>query len=171
MNAHRTTLIVLTMAGVAAGCLPQSPAAAAVPDACALLTEAEVSAALGVAVDPGERTMPTETRFCTWREHGKDEREARNVRISFLSAQDFKGGKPSHLAVGSTSESGIGDEAYFSKATGMVFLLSVRKGDIYFRVQARSSAGTPTRANTPTVDRKDQEIDRTLARTLLQKLL
>jgi hypothetical protein len=162
MNAHRTALIALTLA---AASLLQSPAGAASPlDACALLTQAEVSAALGVDVDPGERLVPTEPRFCTWREHGKDERRARNVRISFLSEQDFKGGKPSHLEKTSTFETGIGDEAYFSKATGMVFLLSVRKGDTFFRVQARSNP------NARPADRKDQEIDRTLALALLKKL-
>jgi hypothetical protein len=163
--------MVRALAGLAVASLLPFPAATQSPlDACALLSREEVSAALGVEVDPGEHLVPTETRFCMWREHGRDQMQARNVRVSVLSQRDFNGARPSSLLPISTPESGIGDEAYFSKVRGMIFLLSVRKGDSYFRIQARSNPGSPDRVNMSAADRRDQEIDRAIARALLAKL-
>ncbi len=146
----------------------QSQAAAASPDACSLLTQAEVGAALGVAVDPGERLSPTETRFCTWHEQGR--KQSRNVRIDFITERQYEIGKTPIPNVIKTPEGGIGDEAYFSKARGMVFNLSVRKGTTYFRVMARSNAEAFVKSNDAANDEKDKEIDRVIARALLRKL-
>jgi hypothetical protein len=168
MTAHRTALIILTLLFMA-GCGPPA-AVVSSSDACSLLTQAEVSTALGVTLDPGERPVPTETHICIWREHGKDQMRARNVRISLLNAGDFKGGRPSPLLKASTPEIGVGEEAYFTKAIGMVYLLSVKKGDVYFRVQARSNPDALPAASTADTDRRDQEIDRALAQVVLKKL-
>ncbi len=149
-------------------CLIGSQAAGGTPDACAMLTPAEVGAALGVAVGPGERLMPSEMRFCTWHEQGK--KQSRNVRIDFISERQYEMGKTPIADVVKTPERGIGDDAYFSKVKGMVFTLSVRKGTICFRVMARSNPQAFVKANDAAIDEKDKDIDRTLARAILRKL-
>ena len=125
---------------------------------------------LGVAVDPGERLMPSEPRFCTWREHGKDPMKARNVRLSLLSDREYNIGKTPLPTVTRTPESGLGDEAYFSKAKGMVFNLSVKKGGTFFRVMTRSNPQAFVKANSDAVDQKDKEIDRSLAHAVIKRL-
>jgi len=171
MNSHRVALIAVVLsAGAASAMAPAGVDAAGSPDACALLSQAEIGAMLGVAVDPGERLLPNEPRFCTWREHGKDPMKARNVRLSLLSDREYNIGKTPLPTVTRTPESGLGDEAYFSKAKGMVFNLSVRKGTTYFRVQARSNPEAFAKSNTDAIDQKDKEIDLAVARALIKKL-
>src|ERR1700692_2551875 len=120
MKAYRTALSVAALISGAAAFLLGPAIAGAAPsgDACALLTQAEVAAALGVAVDPGEDLMPNEMRFCTWREHDKNQMKARNVQINLLTKQQYEIGKTPIPSMTKTPESGIGDEAYFSKAKG-----------------------------------------------------
>ncbi len=161
-------LAMATALGAASTCLPGAQAAAAALDACSLLTSAEVAAALGVAVDAGERLTPTETRFCTWHERGNQ--HGRNVRINFITQQQYEVGKTPVPNVVKTPESGIGDDAYFSKAQGMVFNLSVKKGTTYFRVMARSNPEAFVKGNDSGIDENDKNIDRTIARAVLKKL-
>lgn len=167
--AVRTAIqVMVTVLGSASTCLIGCQAAAATPDACSMLTAAEVAAALGAAVDAGERLTPTDTRFCTWQEQGNQHR--RNVRIDFISEQQYEIGKTPLPSMSKTAESGIGDDAYFSKAKGMVYNLSVKKGMTYFRVMARSNGEALAKANDAAIDEKDKDIDRTIARLILKKL-
>jgi hypothetical protein len=169
MHSHRVALIAVVLTG----CFAMAPAgvgAAAAPDACALLSQAEVGALLAVAVDPGERLMPSEPRFCTWREHGKNSTQARNIRLSLLSEREYEFGKTGLPTVTKTPQSGLGDDAYFSKAKGMVFNLSVKKGATFFRVQTRSNPNAFVKSNTDAVDQKDKEIDLAVARAVIKKL-
>jgi hypothetical protein len=156
MHARPTlVLLIATALGVASTCLPVPQAAAASLDACAMLTPAEVGAALGVAVDAGERLTPTETRFCTWHEQGK--KQARNVRIDFITERQYEIGKTPGPNMVKSAEGGIGDDAYFSKAKGMVFNLSVKKGATYFRVMVRSNSQAFVKANDAVIDEKDKD--------------
>ena len=169
MHSRQTAaLIVTTAVGGVGACLLGASASAATPDACAILTQAEVAAALGVAVDAGEHLMPADARFCTWHEHGNHQR--RNVRISFISEQQYEVGKTPLPNLVKTSEAGLGEDAYFSKAKGMVYNLSVKKGATYFRVMVRSNAEAFVKANDATIDDQDKTIDRSIARAVLKKL-
>jgi hypothetical protein len=171
MNPHRVALMAAVLtAGAFSAMAPAVVGAAGLPDACALLSQAEIGAMLGVVVDPGERLMPNEPRFCTWREHGKDPLKARNVRLSLLSDREYNIGKTPLPTVTRTPESGLGDEAYFSKAKGAVFNLSVKKGATCFRVQARSNPAALVKSNTDAIDQKDREIDLAVARAVIKKL-
>ncbi len=167
MNAQRMVLMVTSAAY--AFMLSQG-AVGASPEACGVLTQSEVTAALGVAVDAGERLMPNDMRFCTWREHGKDRMQARNVQVSFISERQYDVGKTPVPSITKTPESGLGDEAYFSKGKGMVFNLSVKKGDSYFRVMVRSNPDVLVKGSSAASDEKDKEIDRAIAREILKKL-
>jgi hypothetical protein len=147
------------------GSLLCSATDAAAPDACAVLSQAEIGAALGVAVDAGE---PLAATNCTWHEQGNKQR--RNVRISLISAQQYEIGKTSIPSIIKTPEPGLGDDAYFSKGKGMVYNLSVKKGAHYFRVAARTNAEALAKANDAANDEKDKNTDRLIARAILKKL-
>jgi hypothetical protein len=150
-------------------CGPPAMAAAAPDDACALLTQSQVSAALGVGVDPGQRPVATDPLFCNWREHGKPEGPARNVIVTIIGAARFESEKKS-LVRGPTKtpEHDIGDEAYYYKAGRFPFNLIVKKDAAYFRIMARSDA-TPGE-HSPAVDDQDKKVDRALAIEILKKL-
>jgi hypothetical protein len=90
-------------------------------------------------------------------------------RVTVIAAM-LSGGKTPLPSVTKTPESGVGDEAYFPKAKGMVFNLSVKKGGTYFRVMARSNPEAFAKTNTPAVDQKDREIDLAIARAIVKKL-
>ncbi len=169
VDTRRTAApIIAALFAVAGTCFYSSASIAASPDACGILTQAEMSALLGVAVAPGERIMPTETRFCTWHEEGNGQR--RNAKISFVSQQQYDAGKTPFPSVVTTTEAGIGDEAYFSKPKGMVNSLSVKKGSNFFRVAVRTNAEAFGKANDAAIDAKDKDVDRAIARAVLKKL-
>jgi len=173
MNEHRNhrrlagaaliTCCTSTLCGVTA-------VAATVPaDACALLTQSQVSVALGIGVDPGRRPVATDPLFCNWREQGKPEGSARNVIVTLIDAARFEHEKKSLVrSATNTPEHDIGDEAYYYKAGRFPFNLIVKKGDVYFQVMARSNA-TPSERS-PATDDQDKKIDRALALEILKKL-
>jgi hypothetical protein len=149
------------------GFLCASAVAAAPPNACAILTQSEVAAALGVPVGTGERIVPDQTDFCTWREQGKNQTQAGFVAISFLLEQAYQMRKV--MLKSNTPAGGIGDEAYFSKEKGMVPTLTVKKGGTYFEVTAQSR-GASGGSKGDDLEQKDKEIDLAIARLILKKL-
>ncbi len=144
--------------------------AASNDDACALLTPAQVSAVLGAPVNDGEALTPTHREYCSFNEAGKAGGSGRNVHISIIDEKKFTLGKAPMSGVEKTPESGLGDEAYWSKAHGMVYVLSVKKGGSYIRVQSRTNKDAFAKANTPALDEQDRAVDRKLALEILKKL-
>jgi hypothetical protein len=148
--------------------------AATLGDACKLLTLAQVSAALGVEVDAGAVRMPGHPEFCIWREHGQSEERARNVQVSLLTQQQYETGKTAIPHIPKFPESGVGDDAYFSKSPGIGYILSVRKGAAYFRVQARPIPGFShhkgTDAEEQALDEKYKAVERKIAHDILARL-
>jgi hypothetical protein len=161
-------------AAVASLCPVVTAHAAPSGDACRLLTPAEVAAVLGVEVDAGEYRLPNHSEFCIWREHGKSIAVAKNVQLSLLTAQQYELGKTPLPNLPKAPESGIGDEAYFAKTPPFGFILSVKKGDSYFRVQTRPVPGfsheKASDADEKNLDEKYKTIDRAIARDILKKL-
>lgn len=145
-------------------------AQAASNDACVLLAPAQVAAALGASVNDGEPISPTHREYCSFEEAGKAGGSGRNVHISIIDERKFTLGKTAFSGIEKTPESGLGDEAYWSKARGMVYVLSVRKGSSYFRVQSRTNKDAFAKANTPALDEQDKAVDRKLALEILKKL-
>ena len=118
-------------------------------DPCALLTPAEVSAALQVPVGdptPGPQSNlpnPLGQRTCTW---STTESPPRSVALSVVTTQSaslggasggdytarqlFEDTKP--LAEGLEPITGLGDDAFFGAVAGMQ--VSVVKGDVYLSV-------------------------------------
>jgi hypothetical protein len=139
-------------------------------DACALLTAAQVSSALGAVVGPGQPIMPNHTTLCTWREQGVPAGTERNITVSLMTVKSFDNGKTPMTGITKTPVSGVGDDAYFIEPRGMAAGLSVRKGDICFQVRARSNSTWFKSGKTPESEEKDQGVDRALALEILKKL-
>lgn len=142
--------------------LEASPA----PDACALLTQAQVTAALGVDVDAGKRPVASDPRICNWREQGKPEGPARNVMLTLIDAKEFAVVKK--LTSSNPAEKGIGEEAVFSKSARLPIILSVRAGSQYFRIMSRSNAA-PSSDPAGSSEGRDKMIDEELAIQILKK--
>jgi hypothetical protein len=145
-------------------------AGAAGNDACALLTVAEVGTVLGAPVDPGQPLSPTLPQYCSFNETAKAGAAGRNAQISIIDEHKFTLGKTPVPGIEKSPESGIGDEAYWTKAKGMVYNLSVKKGSSYFRVQSRTNKDALAKSNTAALDEQDKAADRKLALEILKKL-
>src|SRR5277367_5212023 len=112
------------------------PLAVAAPtgDACALLTPAQVGAALGVSVGAGSYVTPTYKKTCTWTATTSS---GGYVTLLLQDVSGFEGGKRLALAgaknMSLTSISGVGDDAYYLAVGDQVGLL-VKKGNAAFKV-------------------------------------
>jgi hypothetical protein len=142
-------------------------------DACKLLTAAQVTAVLGVPVDEGTYIDATHPEFCVWREHGKPQMSAQNVQIHYMTARQFDAPKTGPFAKG--SENGLGDDAYWSYTPGIGFILSIKKGSTYIRVQSRPIPnGVARSADTPALkaqwDEKTKTVERTIGAEVLKKI-
>ena len=131
-------------------------------------------AALGVEVDTGTVRLTGHPEFCIWREHGQSNALARNVQVSLLTQQQFEIGKTPLPNIPKSVEPGIGDEAYFANTPGVGYILSVKKGSNYFRVQARPIPGFSRKkgsdAEEQAVVEKFKTVERVIASDILKKL-
>lgn len=110
-----------------------SRAASADPsNPCSLLTQDQVSTALGAKVDPGKRTVP---KLCEWDVQGSSGLNAAKLVVTMLTPQGFAGAKAviGH-GITKTPVSGIGDEAVYGTTSNYATVLTVKKGDVYFSV-------------------------------------
>ena len=148
----------------------QAANAATPADACALLTPAQVSNALGATVAAGQPIMPNNATVCTWTEQGVPAGTERNVSVSLLTLKSFENGKTPITGMTKTPVSGLGDDAYVMEAHGAIAGLSVRKGDTAFQIRARSNPKWFKTGKTPESEAKDQAVDRALALEILKKL-
>lgn|SRR6185437_2604129 len=100
-------------------------------DACALVTPAQVSAALGVTVGAGEHVVPSSTTLCGF---GSDTAKKRVV-TAIIKVTMFTNEKTPFKGITKESASGIGDEAHYITTPGFGTGLSVRKGNFAFKVR------------------------------------
>ncbi len=139
-----------------------APSANAAPpeDACSLLTQAQVSAALGVSAGAGSHTPLKSLRTCTWTEPNGP-LGGKSVVLMLKTANDFNNAKTSMKGPGTTVTpvTGIGDDAYYV-AIGASVILYARKGDVAFNL-------TVSRAFPP--DQR-KAMEKTLALQILSKL-
>lgn len=136
--------------------------AATPSEACSLLKQQEVVAAVGFDVAPGVKSSAA---MCSWSEPGK-EASGKNVAVSYLSEGVFQAGKTMRAAL-TRSESELGDEAYFILQTMGAPRLDVKKGNVYLRVQVRSVALGASVSSEEV--QKEMAADRAIARIILQK--
>lgn len=148
-------------------CLCSSPAtyAAPSPDACSLLTAAQVSAVLGVPA-AGKGLGP---KACIWVQTGVKPGSPRGrVQLVILVMQGYTQGyavaKMPNAPTSATHVSGLGDDAYYlSMTSGEAMELRVKKGSVAFGIQVQRSGTlfTPDQI-------KDKE--KMLAQDVLSKL-
>lgn len=114
--------------------LSASTRAPADPDACTLLTEDQVSAAIEAKSQPGQHGGKTSTKTCIWSDDPNHGIDHRRVTVAITSLTGFNVGKTVKQA---TAEpvAGLGDDAYYMIYTGDAPTLVVRKGDTAFNVR------------------------------------
>jgi hypothetical protein len=104
-------------------------------DACALLTQAQVSAVLGTQVEAGQRLVASSARICGWSPPGGPVIDGKKVLVTLMTDRQFDLGKTPMTGITKTPVSGIGDDAYYVTAGGLGTTLSVKKGSFYVQVK------------------------------------
>jgi hypothetical protein len=111
------------------------PSLAADADACALLTAAQVSAAVGFQVTEGKHVTPTFVKTCTWT--GSNSSGVQVVTLNLQTGTFFDGAKKqANLATAAgaaVKPAGIGDDSYYV-VEGTQVALWVKKGSGSFKV-------------------------------------
>ena len=145
----------------AAAAVLAAPAHAAPSDACAVLTQAQVGAALGAPVEAGKPITPTDHKVCSWA-GGK----AGFVTLMLQTADQFDRARQQAQttaigrAIPVTQVSGLGDGAMFVGLGDNVSLV-VKKGAASFKV-------TVYKHGVPVDDKRAAE--KTLAANALARL-
>jgi len=106
---------------------PSTSVAATPTDACALLTTAQISAALGGSVAPGKALA---TGLCQWIQQGKPGDALLRLDVTLVTPEHFTRLKTVTLGT-VTNVGGLGDEAFYSTFTqGRTTLttLNIKKG-------------------------------------------
>lgn len=147
--------IALVAAGV------WGPAQAETVDACAWLTTAQVSAALGIPVDAGVRPNATDPHMCNWRESNKPVGPGRNVMVTVINEKEFENLNKLPMTA---PMSGVGDAAVVTHSAHLPAILSVKAGTHYFRILVRSSLETSQE-----VDERNQALEKNLAAQIMKR--
>ncbi len=138
-----------------------APSAKAAPpeDACSLLTQAQVSAAVSVSVGTGAY-QGTYKKTCTWNAVSPATKSAKYVTLMLEGLDAYQAGKLAPVkTIVVTLISGIGDEAYYL-AVGPNVGLIVKKGDVAFKVALYGDLPME----------KKQAMEKTLAQQVVSKL-
>lgn len=161
----------------ACGCATVASVKAAPPtDACSLLTQAQVTAAVGFAVDVGTHPTPKNSHACEWAESNASVFERKTITVRLVAADAYDSSRKlmeataaqlkddkdeqddaSQLTV--TPVTGLGDDAYYA-AMGAHPNLNVKKGSVAFSVEIFGEIPRD----------KIKAIEKTLATQILSKL-
>lgn len=136
--------------------LTRTPFAA---DACALLTQQEVSAALGVAVEKGQPIVPNSPNLCGWAPAGGPKIDGKKVTLFLTTPQLHDVGKTPVKGIEKTPVSGVGDDAYYVITPSLAPGLNVKKGSKAFVLRV---GGFP--------QDKEEAIEKSLAVLALKRL-
>ena len=160
---HQTSISAMA---VALFMISRAPtAAASTDDACAILSQAQVSAALGVPVDAGKQIGPS-SALCGWSQPNDPNHSGKRVMLSIYRTlgksspvERFENGKIPMQGITKTPISGVGDDAYYIDTPGIGMGLNVKKGASSFQVRVYGFPVDQIRA-----------IEKTLAQEVLGKL-
>lgn len=143
-----TSLAALSVAVLLfAICSPPSAGAATADDACALVTRAQVTAAVGVPVDAGTHINPAFVKSCTFYPTGGAREDFKFVTVSFLDVDSYEASKRlmqqtqamvnqrmGTAKMESGSASGIGDDAFYTSMGTDYTGLMVKKGKVVLKI-------------------------------------
>ncbi len=125
-------------------CASLAPLAAhAETDACTLVTPAQVSAAIHVAVGAGTHVMPTFVKTCTWTPTVSS--SVRAVTVNLQTAAFYDGAKQTAIRAAAAlpaakiKSASVGDDGYYDVAGEMVTLL-FKKGSSSVKVAVYAKA-------------------------------
>jgi len=140
--------------------------AASATDACSLLTEARVSAVLGVSVGAGQHIAANNSLICGWSQAGSTTPSSKRVVVDILAAigsakpvDRFNTSKTPVEGITKTPVTGIGDDAFYITTPGIGTALMIMKGSSVIQIRVY---GFP-------VD-EIKEKEKTLAQDALPKL-
>ena len=169
----RSNPSLVVVAILIAGTASAPSAAAASNDACSFLTQAQVSAVVGVPVGAGAYVTPEFKQTCTWTPTATPTKDVRAVTLYVQSADAYNSGKKmmEQMQVmakmrkadasqwSAVSVSGVGDDAYFVNV-GTTTSLTLKKGNVSFKVSVYSGLPIPQK----------QAMEKALAMKVLAKL-
>jgi hypothetical protein len=122
-------------------------------DACALLTQAQVSAVLGVSVGAGQRIVPTSSSICGWTQSNDTTHGDKRVVVSIyvplghLTPTDqFNNVKKPIQGIVKMPVSGVGDDAILVTTPGFGTGLIFKKGSSVFDVRVYGFSDEQTKA-------------------------
>ena len=113
-------------------------------DACTLITAAQVSAAVGVAVGSGTHVTPTFLKTCTWTPTAAS--SIRAVTVNLQTAAFYEGAKQmaaktaAALPEGKMKPASVGDDAYLLDE-GSMAMLFFKKGSASVKVAVYAKMG------------------------------
>ena len=163
--------VIVAVATLVFAAVP-SAGAATTDDACALVTQAQISAAVGASMGAGTHVTSTYVKTCTWTPSGGATKDVKSVTVSYQDAGSYDAGKrlmqQAQAAAAKegtgkmTSESatGIGDDAYYTTmGTGYTGLM-LKKGNVALKVAVYGDMPAD----------KKKAVEKTLALQALSKL-
>ena len=103
-------------------------------DACSLLTEDQVSAAIEAKTQPGKHATASSTRGCLWSDDTEHAVDHRRVTLTYSALAGFDVGKKVSRPA-AEPVSGVGDEAYYEFFGADSPALVVKKGATVFTVR------------------------------------
>jgi hypothetical protein len=120
---------------LAVAAMPAPAAATPADDACALITQDQVSKIFGVPVSAGVYPAPGFTKTCTWSPPVGPPPRLAAITLLLQTSNSFEAAKQMQQAGKFQVEtvSGIGDDAYYS-TVGNVTSLIVKKGGVAFKI-------------------------------------
>jgi hypothetical protein len=114
--------------------LPSSAAASA-KDTCSLLTQEQLTDAVGTSMNAGTYVMPEITRTCTWTLAGGATPAVRFLTLDLQAADAYEASKKLDAEANPTSVGDLGDDAYYVNFSGLsIASMRVKKGDVSFKI-------------------------------------
>jgi len=104
-------------------------------DACSLLTTAQVSAALGTAVEAGKHIIESNPRVCGWAPAGGPKVDGKKLTLTVMPLQSFENGKKPMKGIEKLPLGGVGDDAIYITTPGFGTALNVKKGSSAFQLR------------------------------------
>lgn len=146
--------------GLMMGAIMVPSANAVSDDACSLLTQAQVSAAVSISVSAGQYVTPTFQKTCTWNATNAVAQATKFVTLMLEGLDAFQAGKAAPVkTIVVTLVSGIGDDAYYL-AVGTNVGLIVKKGNVAFKIAVYGDIPIA----------KKQSMEKTLAQQIVSQL-
>jgi hypothetical protein len=134
MKANRANTYLGSALLIMLLCASDAAFAASPTDACLLLTAPQVSEVLGVAVQNGERVVASSPKMCGWAGPGGPANSKRVV-ASILTPDMFNHEKTPLQGIVETQAPALGDYAHYMTTPGFGTGLSVKKGDLVFKIR------------------------------------